>query len=66
MIKGQAGSVLSLNMVMMSALAGTRAIPLSAELMRETISEKTKRAFVETNLKAFDLGMEAAAKVGAL
>lgn len=55
--------MLSLNMVMMGALARTGTIPLEPELLRETIREKTKQAFVETNLKAFDLGFEAAARV---
>jgi hypothetical protein len=31
-------------------------------LPRETIRERTKQVFVETNLKAFDLGFEAAAR----
>ena len=48
--------VLSLNMVMMGALARTGRIPLEPELLREAIREKTKQAFVETNLKAIDLG----------
>lgn len=59
----QAGSVLSLNMIMMDALARSGTIPLEPELLRETIREKTKQAFVETNLRAFDLGFEGAARV---
>jgi len=50
-------------MAMLGALARTGAIPLSAKQIRETIGEKTKREFVETNLKAFDLGMEASTRV---
>jgi len=45
----QAGTVLSLNMVMMGALAQTGAIPLDPELFRQAIREKTKQTFVETN-----------------
>jgi len=56
----QAGSVLSLNMVMMGALAQTGTIPLEPELLRDIIRAKTRHAFVETNLKAFDLGIAAA------
>ncbi|MFH1125156.1 MAG: indolepyruvate oxidoreductase subunit beta [Pseudomonadota bacterium] len=59
----QAGSALALNMVMLGALAGSGKMPLEARSIRETIREKTRKAFVETNLKAFDLGFEAAAKV---
>lgn len=59
----QAGTVLSLNIVMLGALARTGTIPLNVDLFRHTIREKTKQAFVETNLKAFALGFAAAAKV---
>ncbi|MCK9363451.1 MAG: indolepyruvate oxidoreductase subunit beta [Syntrophales bacterium] len=52
----QAGTLLSLNMVMLGALAGTGLIPVSADMLKQTISEKTKKAFLEMNLKAFDLG----------
>ena len=58
----KAGTALSLNMVMLGALSQTKTIPLSEEVLRETIRTKTKKAFVDTNLKAFDLGYEAAAK----
>lgn len=57
----QAGSGLSLNMVMLGALAGSGAVPLETRSIRETIQEKTRKGFVETNLKAFDLGMAAIA-----
>ena len=55
--------MLSLNMVMMGALTRTGTIPLEPELLRETIRERTKQTFVETNLKAFDIGFEAASRV---
>ena len=54
----KAGNPLSLNMVMLGALIGTDAVPVTAEVMRETISAHTKKAFLESNLRAFDLGME--------
>lgn len=57
----QAGSALALNMVMLGALAGSGVVPLDAMSIRETIREKTRKGLVETNLKAFDLGMGAVA-----
>jgi indolepyruvate ferredoxin oxidoreductase beta subunit len=56
----KAGNPLSLNMVMLGALIGSGAIPITAASMRETISNSTRETFLESNLKAFDLGMEAA------
>jgi indolepyruvate ferredoxin oxidoreductase beta subunit len=57
----EAGNPLSLNMVMLGALIGSGAIPVGAEDMKKTISTTTKKAFLESNLKAFDLGMKSAA-----
>ncbi|MDA3786883.1 MAG: indolepyruvate oxidoreductase subunit beta [Desulfobacula sp.] len=59
----EAGSKLSLNMVMLGALVHTLKKPLTPDLFRRMIREKTKAAFVSTNLKAFDLGYEAAGPV---
>jgi indolepyruvate ferredoxin oxidoreductase beta subunit len=56
----EAGNPLSLNMVMLGALIGSGTIPVSADQMKKTISNSTKKAFLESNLKAFDLGMKAA------
>ncbi len=56
----QVGNPLSLNMVMLGALIGSGAVPVKAEAMKKTIEELTKKAFLESNLKAFDLGFEAA------
>jgi indolepyruvate ferredoxin oxidoreductase beta subunit len=56
----EAGNPLSLNMVMLGALIGSGTIPISAENMKKTISTSTKKAFLESNLKAFDLGLESA------
>jgi indolepyruvate ferredoxin oxidoreductase beta subunit len=55
----KAGNPLSLNMVMLGALIGSETIPISAADMKETISTSTKKAFLESNLKAFDLGFAA-------
>jgi indolepyruvate ferredoxin oxidoreductase beta subunit len=59
-LAAKAGNPLSLNMVMLGALIGSRIIPLDEDVVRETISHTTKQAFLESNLKAFDLGVAAA------
>lgn len=56
----EAGNPLSLNMVMLGALIGSGTIPIGEKEMKNTISSSTKKAFLESNLKAFDLGMAAA------
>ena len=55
----KAGNPLSLNMVMLGALIGSETTPITAADMKETISTSTKEAFLESNLKAFDLGFAA-------
>lgn len=55
----QADSLLSANVVMVGALARSGVLPVPREAFEETIRTKTKAAFVETNLRAFDLGFEA-------
>ena len=59
----EAGNPLSLNMVMLGALAGSGAISITGECLKETISGSTKKTFLESNLKAFDLGMEEAKRL---
>lgn len=56
----QAGSNLSVNMVLLGALIQTGKVPVSAENVKGAIRTKVKQAFVEINLKAFELGFEAA------
>jgi len=51
------GNPLSLNMVMLGALIGSGTIPIDAEAMKGILSTSTKKAFLESNLKAFDMGM---------
>lgn len=58
----KAGNVLSLNMVMLGALIGSGATPVTEEEMKKVIATSTKKAFLEANLKAFDLGKEAVKK----
>jgi indolepyruvate ferredoxin oxidoreductase beta subunit len=60
----EAGNVLSVNMVLLGALIQTGKIPLSSETVKEAIKTKTKKAFVELNLKAFELGFSAASQLG--
>lgn len=62
-LAAKAGNPLSLNMVMLGALAGSKVISLDEDILKETISKTTKQAFLESNLKAFDFGV-AASKVG--
>ena len=60
----EAGNVLSVNMVLLGALIQTGKIPLSSETVKEAIKTKTKKAFVELNLKAFEFGFSAASQLG--
>lgn len=57
----EAGNVLALNIVLVGSLIQTGILPVTAENVKEIIKTKTKKAFVDTNLKAFDLGFSAAA-----
>ncbi|MBC8443877.1 MAG: indolepyruvate oxidoreductase subunit beta [Deltaproteobacteria bacterium] len=57
----QAGNVMAVNMVLLGALLQTGMVPLTREQIQEAIRTKTKKAFVETNLTAFDLGFSVAA-----
>ena len=57
-----AGNVMAVNIVLLGALIQTGLLPLSAENVKTAIRTTTKPAFVQTNLKAFDLGLEAAAR----
>ena len=52
----QAGHVMAVNMVLLGALIQTSILPVSAESVRKAIETKTKAAFVEINLNAFELG----------
>ena len=62
-LAAEAGNPLSLNMVMLGALIGSGSVPISPEEMKQTISTSTKKAFLESNLKAFDLGLESAKEI---
>ncbi len=56
----QASNILSVNIVLLGALIQTKILPLSADSIKEAIQTKTKKTFVESNLKAFELGFAAA------
>lgn len=58
----QAGNIMSLNMVLLGSLIQTGIMPVSADNVKEAIQTSTKKAFVDINIKAFELGFEAAAK----
>ncbi len=56
----EAGNVMAVNMVLLGALLQTEIVPLTSQNIKEAIQTKTKKAFVENNLNAFDLGFSAA------
>jgi indolepyruvate ferredoxin oxidoreductase beta subunit len=56
----EAGNPLSVNMVLLGALTQTDVLPVSVDMVKDAMKTKTKRAFLESNLKAFDLGFAAA------
>jgi indolepyruvate ferredoxin oxidoreductase beta subunit len=58
----EAGNVLAVNMVLLGALIQTGVLPLTAENVKEAMKRKTKQQFLESNLKAFELGYSAAEK----
>jgi indolepyruvate ferredoxin oxidoreductase beta subunit len=50
-------------MVMLGALVGCNATPLKEEWIKGAIENTTKRAFLDSNIQAFEFGL-AAASVG--
>jgi len=58
----KAGNAITRNMVMLGALAATGMLPLKTETLKETIRELVRPAYVEMNLKAFELGYAAISK----
>jgi indolepyruvate ferredoxin oxidoreductase, beta subunit len=55
-----AGSVMAVNIVLLGALIQTGILPIPKANVEEVIRTKTKKTFVDVNLKAFDLGFNAA------
>ncbi len=60
----EAGNFMSLNMVLLGSLIQTGLMPVSADNVKEAIRTSTKKAFIDINIKAFELGFKAAAKAG--
>ena len=60
----QAGSPLAVNMVLLGALMATERLPLAAEDVLAVIRTRTNPKFLESNLKAFELGEAAARDAG--
>ena len=56
----ESGNVLGVNMVLLGALIQTGVLPLTTENIKEAMKRKTKQQFLDSNLKAFDLGYSAA------
>ena len=56
----EAGNIMSVNIVLLGALIQTGILPMSKENIIDAIKTTTKEAFIETNLKAFELGFETA------
>ena len=57
----KAGNVLAVNMVLLGALIQTGVLPLTVDNVKEAMKRKTKPQFLDSNLKAFELGYSAAA-----
>ena len=64
-IAEDAGNPLSVNMVLLGALAGSGTMPLEADSVRDAISTSTKKAYLESNIAAFNAGMELVRSGGA-
>lgn len=60
-----AGNPLGVNMVMLGALMAEGDIPLTEASLRKAIESRTKKAFVEANMKCFERGMQAAKEASA-
>ena len=58
----EAGNALSVNMVLLGALTQTGILPFAADTVKDAMRRKTKKAFLDSNLRAFDLGYAEAAK----
>ncbi len=59
----KAGSAMTMNIVLVGALIQTGALGISRESVEKAITTRTKKAFVDMNLAAFELGYSAAANL---
>ncbi|UCH72292.1 MAG: indolepyruvate ferredoxin oxidoreductase subunit beta [Thermoplasmatales archaeon] len=57
-IAKEAGASITNNVVMLGALAGSRALPFKSEILLETILENTPSKYREINKKAFEGGFK--------
>ncbi len=55
----EAGSPLTQNVVMLGALAASKALPIKPDTLKKAIKELVKPRYVDVNMKAFDLGYSA-------
>lgn len=58
----KAGNVMAVNMVLLGALIQTAILPISVENVRTAIQTRTKKAFLDINLAAFELGYSVASQ----
>jgi len=56
----EAGSPMSVNIVLLGALVQSGSLGFTKENVIEAIKRRTKASFLDKNLKAFELGFEAA------
>jgi len=56
----KAGNVMALNIVLLGVLSRTNILPIPKENFKNAIKSKIKKNFININLKAFELGFEAA------
>jgi indolepyruvate ferredoxin oxidoreductase beta subunit len=54
----KAGSSLAQNVVLLGALAGTGALPVKTESLKEAVRELVPAKHLEMNFRAFELGLE--------
>lgn len=59
----EAGSAMAVNIVMLGALAQSGILPLTRDHFLAALKKTIKKKLLDVNLKAFDLGYEAAAKL---
>ena len=59
----EAGSAMAVNIVMLGALAQSGTLPLTRDHFLAALKKTIKKKLLDVNLKAFDLGFEAAAKL---
>jgi indolepyruvate ferredoxin oxidoreductase beta subunit len=56
----EAGSTMAVNIVLLGALIQSRVLPLTVDHVTEAIRRRTRKAFLEVNLAAFEKGCAAA------